>query len=109
MGVVIHEAAHVLGMSSNLYQYFWDPETSKPRTIGGFTSQPVKCVDDIERTLVMPYENTLVGIHHVCSYLTIHHSLFLCDNCSFRCSCSSNVPLINIKNHALIDMIYFLN
>ena len=30
----------------------------------------MKCVDDVERTLVMPDENTLVGIHHFCSYVT---------------------------------------
>ena len=35
---VIHEAVHVLGMSSNSYRYFWDLETGKPRTKRGFTS-----------------------------------------------------------------------
>ena len=48
--------------------FFWDPETSKPTTTRGFTSQLVKCVNDVERTLVMPDENTLVGIHHFCSF-----------------------------------------
>ena len=36
--VAIHEAAHVLGMSSNSYRFFWDPDTGlEPR-------QAIKCV-----------------------------------------------------------------
>lgn len=85
--VTIHEAAHVLRMSSNSYQYFWDLETGKPRITRGFTTQLVKCVNDIEGMLVMPDENTLVGIHHFCYYVT---------NVPFVVSCSylTTVPFI---------------
>ncbi|ACI64717.1 predicted protein, partial [Thalassiosira pseudonana CCMP1335] len=30
--VAVHEAAHVLGMSSNSYRFFWDPDTGLERT-----------------------------------------------------------------------------
>jgi len=58
--VAIHEAAHVLGMSSNSYRYFWDPESGLPRTPRGFVSQTVTCVDGEERSLFLPDENTLL-------------------------------------------------
>jgi leishmanolysin-like peptidase len=57
--VAVHEAAHVLGMSSNSYRFFWDPETGTERTARPFTSQSVVCVDGVERTLVLPDENTM--------------------------------------------------
>jgi len=57
--VAIHEAAHILGMSSNSYRYFWDPETGEPRTTRGFVQSTVECVDGVERTLYLPDENTL--------------------------------------------------
>lgn len=57
--VAIHEVAHVLGMSSNSYRFFRNPETGKPRTSRPFSRTTVTCVDDIERTLFMPNENTL--------------------------------------------------
>ena len=57
--VAIHEAAHVLGMSSNSYRYFYDSDTGKPRTNRNFRSSTVTCVDGVERTLILPNENTL--------------------------------------------------
>jgi hypothetical protein len=59
VAVAIHEAAHVLGMSSNSYRYFWDPETSQPRTSRPFTASTVECVDGQSRTIYLPDENTL--------------------------------------------------
>jgi len=57
--VAIHEAAHVLGMSSNSYKYFYDSETGKPRTERPFKTSTITCVDGIERTLTLPNENTM--------------------------------------------------
>jgi len=57
--VAIHEAAHVLGMSSNSYRYFWDSETGEPRTKRPFLSKLVVCVDDVERYQTLPDENTM--------------------------------------------------
>jgi hypothetical protein len=59
VAVAIHEAAHVLGMSSNSYRYFWDPETSQPRTPRPFKASSVQCVDGETRTIYLPDENTL--------------------------------------------------
>eukprot|EP00542_Grammatophora_oceanica_P012963 CAMPEP_0194029738 /NCGR_PEP_ID=MMETSP0009_2-20130614/3397_1 /TAXON_ID=210454 /ORGANISM="Grammatophora oceanica, Strain CCMP 410" /LENGTH=726 /DNA_ID=CAMNT_0038669505 /DNA_START=41 /DNA_END=2218 /DNA_ORIENTATION=+ len=57
--VAIHEAAHVLGMSSNSYRFFWDSETGKPRTERQFTTSTVTCVDGQTRSLILPDENTM--------------------------------------------------
>ena len=57
--VAIHEAAHVLGMSSNSYRFFWDSETGAPRTSRNFQVQTVMCVDGVERATYMPDKNTL--------------------------------------------------
>jgi len=57
--VAVHEAAHILGMSSNAFRYFYDSETGKPRTSRPFQTQTVTCVDGVERTLGLPAENTL--------------------------------------------------
>lgn len=59
--VAIHEAAHVLGMSSNSYRFFWDSETGEPRTNRqkGFQIETVECVDGVERAMYMPDTNTL--------------------------------------------------
>ena len=57
--VAIHEAAHVLGMSSNSYRFFWDPNTGKPRTSREFKTSTVTCVDGVTRTLILPNENTM--------------------------------------------------
>jgi leishmanolysin-like peptidase len=59
--VAIHEAAHVFGMSSNSYRYFWDPDSNppQPRTPRPFKSVTVQCVDGVSRTLSIPNENTL--------------------------------------------------
>ena len=57
--VSIHEVAHVLGMSSNSYRFFWDPDTGKPRTPRPFSQQTVTCVDNVMRTLYMPDNNTM--------------------------------------------------
>lgn len=57
--VAIHEAAHVLGMSSNSYRFFWDPDTGEPRTQRPFAAQTVTCVDGVSRTQILPDENTM--------------------------------------------------
>jgi hypothetical protein len=57
--VAIHEAAHVLGMSSNSYRLYWDPETGTPRTPRPFSTSSVTCVNGETRNLVMPSENTM--------------------------------------------------
>ena len=57
--VAIHEAAHVFGMSSNSYKYFWDSVDIKPRTPRPFPKTTVECVDGATRTLKIPSEDTL--------------------------------------------------
>lgn len=57
--VAIHEAAHVLGMSSNSYRYFWDSETGVERTSRPFAQSAVTCVNGRQDTLTLPSENTL--------------------------------------------------
>ena len=57
--VAIHEAAHVLGMSSNSYRYYWNPETGEPRTDRSFRSTTVTCVDGVQRTQILPSEETM--------------------------------------------------
>lgn len=57
--VAIHEAAHVLAMSSNSYRFFYDSDTGRPRSSRPFKTVAVTCVDEQERTLVVPDENTL--------------------------------------------------
>jgi len=57
--VAIHEAAHVLGMSSNSFRYFWDHDTGEPRTSRGFKESTVECVDGKKRTMFLPDQNTL--------------------------------------------------
>jgi len=57
--VAIHEAAHILGMSSNSYRFYWDTETKAPRTQRPFSTKTVTCVDGRTRSLVLPDENTM--------------------------------------------------
>ena len=57
--VAVHEAAHILGMSSNSYRFFWDPETGMERTTRPFVSSKIICVDGVERSLILPNENTM--------------------------------------------------
>jgi hypothetical protein len=57
--VLIHEVAHVLGHSSNSYRFFWDAETGTERTPRPFQSRTVTCVDDVDRTLILPSEETM--------------------------------------------------
>ena len=57
--VAIHEAAHVLGMSSNSFKYFRDPDTMVPRTSRPLQASTVTCVDGTTKTETMPDENTL--------------------------------------------------
>lgn len=39
VNVAIHEAAHVLGMSSNSYRFFWNPEVGLERTPWSFVEK----------------------------------------------------------------------
>lgn len=57
--VAIHEAGHVLGMSSNSYRFFWNPITAEPRTPRPFKAKTVTCVDGSVKTTYLPAENTL--------------------------------------------------
>ena len=57
--VLVHEVAHVLGHSSNSYRFFWDSTTGTERTARPFESRTVTCVDDVERTLILPDEDTM--------------------------------------------------
>lgn len=52
--VAVHEAAHVLGMASNSYRFFWDPDTGLEHTERPFVASSVICVDGIEHTLKYP-------------------------------------------------------
>ena len=59
--VAIHEAAHVLGMSSNSYKFFRD-ENGKaltPRVNGGFQKALAECVNGETKQEVIPAETTL--------------------------------------------------
>jgi hypothetical protein len=58
--VTIHEVAHVLGHSTNSYRFFRDPDTGTPRTARPFAEKTVTCVDGVERTLILPDENTMI-------------------------------------------------
>ena len=57
--VALHEAGHVLGMSSNSYRYFWNPETAQPRTPRPIRASTVTCVDGSTKMTYIPAENTL--------------------------------------------------
>ena len=57
--VAVHEAAHVLGMSSNSYRFFWDPISGLERTGRPFSAKSVICVDGVERSLILPSDNTM--------------------------------------------------
>lgn len=57
--VLIHECAHVLGMTSNSYRFFRDPVTGNPLTPRPFKTSTVTCVDGKTRSLNLPANNTL--------------------------------------------------
>lgn len=57
--VAVHEAAHILAMSSNSYRFYYDSETGRPRSKRPFSSISVTCVDGQERATIVPSENTL--------------------------------------------------
>jgi len=57
--VAIHEAAHVMGMSSNSYRFFWNSTTGEPNTNRNFRTSTVTCVDGVQRSLILPDENTM--------------------------------------------------
>lgn len=57
--VAIHEAGHVLGMSSNSYRFFWDSDTGTARTPRPFETSTVVCADGQTQSLIMPAENTM--------------------------------------------------
>jgi len=59
LDVALHEAAHVLGMSSNSYRFFWDPDTGTVRTPRPFQERDVICVNGKEQTLILPDPNTM--------------------------------------------------
>ena len=58
--VCIHEVGHVLGMSSNSYRFFYDPDTGKARTGRPFTARSVTCVDGTQRSQILPGESTML-------------------------------------------------
>eukprot|EP00550_Attheya_septentrionalis_P006619 CAMPEP_0198291900 /NCGR_PEP_ID=MMETSP1449-20131203/9251_1 /TAXON_ID=420275 /ORGANISM="Attheya septentrionalis, Strain CCMP2084" /LENGTH=731 /DNA_ID=CAMNT_0043990585 /DNA_START=8 /DNA_END=2200 /DNA_ORIENTATION=+ len=57
--VAIHETAHVLGVSSNSFRFFRDHETGTALTSRPFTATTVTCVDNVQRVVQIPDENTL--------------------------------------------------
>mmetsp|Transcript_7947 Transcript_7947/g.11164 ORF Transcript_7947/g.11164 Transcript_7947/m.11164 type:complete len:650 (-) Transcript_7947:157-2106(-) len=57
--VAVHEAAHVLGMSSNSFRFYWDSERGIPYTSRPFSSSTVTCVNGKEESLILPAENTM--------------------------------------------------
>jgi hypothetical protein len=59
LDVLIHEVAHVLGHSSNSYRFYWDSETGTERTPRPFESRTVTCVDDVQRSLILPSQDTM--------------------------------------------------
>ena len=75
--VAVHEAAQVLGMSSNsCTKFLWDPDTGTERTERPFTSQPVACVDGVERTLVLTDEDTMEILHrYVRTAIRVHRNV----------------------------------
>ena len=46
-------------MSSNSYRFFWDSETGSPRTPRPFETSTVTCVDGVNRSLIIPSEDTM--------------------------------------------------
>jgi hypothetical protein len=58
----IHEAAHVLGMSSNSYRFFWDAETGESRTPRPFMLSTTACADGKVRSLILPAQNSTVQL-----------------------------------------------
>ena len=57
--IAVHKNAHVLDMSSNSYRFFWDPDLGLERTPRPFSAKSVVCVDGVERTLILPADNTM--------------------------------------------------
>mmetsp|Transcript_33137 Transcript_33137/g.76426 ORF Transcript_33137/g.76426 Transcript_33137/m.76426 type:complete len:502 (-) Transcript_33137:221-1726(-) len=57
--VAIHEAAHVLGMSSNSFRFFRDKITGEALTDRPITPSSVTCVDGVERTVYLPSNKVL--------------------------------------------------
>ena len=46
-------------MSSNSYRFFWDPTTGLERTGRPFAAKSVICVDGVERSMILPSDNTM--------------------------------------------------
>jgi len=59
--VILHEFAHVLGMRSIDFPYFYEPETGLPRTARPFKKERVQCVDDYYSEVTVPSKNTLTS------------------------------------------------
>ena len=57
--VAIHGAAQILGMSSNSFKFFRDPDTNEPLTSRPLQAKTVTCVDGTTKTETMPDETTL--------------------------------------------------
>ena len=57
--VAIHEVAHALGFSFDLFKYFRNPETGEPLTPRPFVPTNVTCVDGTTQTMVWPAANTI--------------------------------------------------
>ena len=59
VSILIHEIAHVLGMRSIDFSYFYDPTTGQPRTPRPLKEERTKCVDGIVSDIIKPAENTM--------------------------------------------------
>jgi len=58
--VTMHEIAHVLGLTSDTFRFYWDPNTGKPRTPRPFAITDVTCVTGQNQTIALPANNTVV-------------------------------------------------
>ena len=61
--VMVHEFAHILGVRSIDFAYFYDPATGLPRTSRPLAhrKQLVTCVDGAKHMIVVPDANTMVA------------------------------------------------
>lgn len=59
LGVAVHELAHILGLSDDLFKYFRDSKTGDPLTPRPFDTREVSCVDGSKRQLQMASTKTI--------------------------------------------------